>query len=344
VIHALVKKRYDFVDRVAVALFDPYSGNLKTFASSNVTVDPLERYEFSLPQARSLLETMVQGPRVVNDLSVFSEGTHDHTRRIQEFGFQASYTVPLLYDQAFWGFIFINSCQKDCFSEGVVEEMDVYCQLISNAVERDITSIRILNGALNLATEFLRAQNTGIASRMNRMTRITRLISKELVAAGKCEFDDETIERLSRFAAFHDIGKIAVPESILMKPERLTKQEFAVATVHSERGLEIIDSILKNFDLQSTPGIEMLRNIVLSHHEKLDGTGYPHRLQGDQIPIEVRIVAVADIYDALTSDRPYRSAHSSEESFNLLQKHARRLDADCLDALLRSREKLETGK
>lgn len=339
-IHALVRKRYDFVDRLAVALFDPCSGNLKTFVSSNVKEDPLERYEFSLPKAKSLLDTMVHGPRVINDLSVFSEGAHDHTRKIQESGFQASYTVPLLYDSAFWGFLFVNSFRKDCFSEAVVEEMDVYCQLIANAVELEIGSIRILNGALNLATDLLSVQNIGTAQRMNRMTRITRLISKELAAAGKCNFDDETIERLSRFAAFHDIGKIAVPESILMKPDGLTKQEFAVVTIHTEKGLEIIDSVLKNFDLQSTPGIDMLRNIVLSHHEKLDGSGYPHRLQGDQIPVEARIVAVADIYDALTSDRPHRSAFSSEEAFDLLQKQARRLDPDCLAALLRNRELL----
>jgi HD-GYP domain-containing protein (c-di-GMP phosphodiesterase class II) len=341
VIHTLVKRRFNFVDRIAVVLFDDYSSNLKTFISTNAKDDPLVRYEFSLAQARSLLETMVKGPRVVNDLSVFSKGAHEHTRRIQEFGFQASYTVPLFYDHVFRGFIFMNSNQKDCFSEEIVEEIDVYCHLISSAIERDISGIRTLNGALNLAAEFLRIQNTETESRMGRMTRITRLILEELVAAGKCKFDDEGIERLSRYAAFHDIGKVAVPESILMKPERLSMQEFAIASTHTERGLEIIDSIVKNFNLKSMSGIEVLRNIVLSHHERIDGSGYPFRLREEQIPIEARIVAVADIYDALTSNRPYRSAFTSEEAFALLHENARKLDADCLAALVRGREKLE---
>jgi HD domain-containing protein len=340
-IHALIKRRFNFVDRIAVVLFDSYSSSLKTYISSNSKDDPLLRYEFSLAQAQSLLETMVKGPRVVNDLSVFSKGAYDHTRRIQEFGFQASYTVPLLYEQVFWGFIFMNSYQKDCFSKETVEEMDVYCHLISSAIERDISGIRTLNGALNLAAEFLRVQNTETESRMGRMTRITRLILEELVAAGKQTFDDEAIERLSRFAAFHDIGKVAVPESILIKPERLSRQEFAIVSTHTERGLEITDSIVKNFNLKSMPGIEVLRNIVLSHHERMDGSGYPFRLREEQIPIEARIVAVADIYDALTSSRPYRAAFTNEEAFALLQEQERKLDADCLAALLRAREKLE---
>lgn len=335
-IHELLKRKFDFVDRIAIVRFDSSAGTLKAFISTNAKEDPLSRYEFSLAQAQSLLETMVKGPRVVNDLSVFSKGAHEHTKRIQEFGFQASYTIPLFHDQVFAGFIFMNSYQKDCFSNEVLEELDVYCYMISSVIERDISGIRTLNGALNLAADFLRAQDDETEMRMSRMTRITRLILHELVTAGKHRFDDETIERLSRFAAFHDIGKIAVPESILMKPERLTRREFAVASTHTERGLEIIDGIVKNFDLKSMPGIEMLRNIVLAHHERMDGTGYPFRMRADEIPMEARIVAVADMWNALTSNRPYRSAYSSEEAIDLLQEQAGKLDADCVAALLSS--------
>lgn len=339
-IHTVLRRRFNFIDRVAVTHFDPYSNQLHTFVSSNVKEDPMERYEFPMIKARSLLESMVKGPRVINDLSVLAGGEHEHTRVIREHGFQASYTVPLLYDHVFHGFIFLNSFQKNCFPDSILEEIDVYCHLIVSAVERDMRSNRILNSALSLATEFLKSRNAQLEARMPRMTYITRVIAEDLVAAGKCAFDRETVERLCRFAAFHDIGKMAIAESILLKEERLTVEEFAIITTHTEKGLEIIDSILKNFELQSTPGVEMLRNIVLSHHEKIDGSGYPHQLRGDQIPIEARIVAVADIYDALTSDRPHRFALSGEEAFARLEKLDSKLDADCLASIRRVQDKL----
>lgn len=340
-IHQWIRRRFNFVDRIAVAVFDPYTNRLKTYVSSNAKEDPLEHYEFPMIKARSLLESLVKGARVVNDLSVFSEGGHEHTRKIHEFGFQASYTIPLLHDQAFRGFIFLNSFQKNCFTEEVVEELDVYCHVISNSVERDLREILILDGALELVAGLLQSKITETEARRGHMARITRLITEELVAAGKCSFDDESIERVSRFAAFHDIGKLAVPEAVIMKPARLTTQEFAVVTLHAEKGLEIIDNILKSFNLQSAPGIQMLRNIVLSHHEKMDGSGYPKGLQGNKIPLEARIVAVADIYDAMTSDRPHRFPFSSEEAFEKIQKDTAKLDPDCVEAILRCREKLE---
>jgi HD-GYP domain-containing protein (c-di-GMP phosphodiesterase class II) len=340
-IHALIRHRFKFVDRIAVAVFDPYANRLKTYVSSNSKEDPLERYEFPLIRARSLLESLVKGPRVINDLSVFSEGRHEHTRRIYESGFQASYTVPLLHDQAFQGFIFLNSFQKNCFTEEVVEELDVYCYLIRGAVEQDLGSVSILDSALQLAAVLLESQATEPQARRGRMTRITRLVTEQLVAAGKCSFDEESIERIARFAAFHDIGKLAVPEAVLMKPERLTPQDFAIVIGHTEKGLEIVDSILKCFHLESAPGIQMLRNIVLSHHEKIDGSGYPHRLAGKKIPMEARIVTVADMYDALTSDRPHRFPLSSEEAFEVIQKQAEKLDPDCVAALVHVRDRLD---
>lgn len=340
-IHQWIRRRFNFVDRIAVAVFDPYSNRLKTYVSSNAKEDPLEHYEFPMIKARSLLESLVKGARVVNDLSIFSEGAHEHTQKIHEAGFQASYTIPLLHDQAFRGFIFLNSFQKNCFTEEVVEELEVYCHVISNAVERDLGDHLILDGALDLVAGLLQSRTTESQTPRGRMTRITRLMAEHLVAAGKCSFDEESIERLSRFAAFHDIGKLTVPEAVLMKPDRLTPAEFTVMQLHAEKGLEIVDSIVKSFRLESAPGIQMLRNIVLSHHEKMDGSGYPNELQGNKIPLEARIVAVADIYDAMTSDRPHRFPFSSEEAFEKIQKDTAELDPDCVEAIVQIREKLE---
>jgi len=337
-IHALIKKRFVFVDRIAIALYDSYSSNLKSFVSSGQKKDPLLRYEFPLVQALSLLESIVKGPRVVNDLSVFDHGKNEHTKRLREAGFQSSYTVPLVIADEFRGFIFLNSCEKDCFTEEVVAELDVYCSLITITVAQDFTKIVMLNGALKTAAELLRSWSSEIGGRMGRMSQISRWIGEELVAAGKYSFDAEWLEQLQHFSALHDIGKIAVPVSILMKQDRLSRHEFIVVMTHAEKGLEIVNTILSNFGLESMQGVQILKNIVLSHHEKMNGSGYPFRLHGNKIPIEARIVAVADTYDALTSERSYRPAFSSQDAFDMIEKQSKKLDPDCVAALSRCKE------
>jgi putative two-component system response regulator len=112
---------------------------------------------------------------------------------------------------------------------------------------------------------------------------------------------EERVTLLRRAAPLHDLGKIGIPDSILLKPGPLTPAEFEVMKAHTTIGARLLEG-------GATPLIQMAQTIALSHHEKWNGTGYPNALQGDAIPVEARIVAVADFFDALTHDRPYRSA------------------------------------
>lgn len=113
----------------------------------------------------------------------------------------------------------------------------------------------------------------------------------------------------------HDVGKIAIPDSILMKPGRLTDEEFELMKTHTIRGAEIIDKIFLTDD-------EVFKKycyeIALYHHEKYDGKGYPEHLKGEQIPISAQIVSIADVYDALTSERVYKAAFSYEKAYLMI--------------------------
>lgn len=117
----------------------------------------------------------------------------------------------------------------------------------------------------------------------------------------------DRVELLLRAARLHDVGKIAIPDGILMKPGKLTPEEFAVVKRHTQAGAELLSG-------SRSPLIRLAEQIALTHHERWDGTGYPHGLAGETIPLESRILAVADAFDALTHDRSHRKAVTGDEA------------------------------
>ena len=134
------------------------------------------------------------------------------------------------------------------------------------------------------------------------------------------------VEIVARAGLLHDIGKIGVPEAVLRKPGPLTREEWALMRRHPVIGAQIVAP----FEF-FTAGATVIRH----HHERIDGSGYPDGLAGDAIPVGARIVAVADVYDALTSDRPYRAAMTRDETLAVLRDQAGRgLDAAIVDAFI----------
>lgn len=143
------------------------------------------------------------------------------------------------------------------------------------------------------------------------------------------------------YSPLHDIGKIGIPDSILRKPGKLDDAEFKVMMTHPEKGSEIINTILKDFGLGTFGHVYIMRNIAEYHHEAIDGSGYPKGLKGDEIPIEARISAVADIFDALTTRRTYKAPWSNEEAFTMLGRLTdTKLDRDCVEAMLKNIDKI----
>ncbi len=155
-----------------------------------------------------------------------------------------------------------------------------------------------------------------------RMARYSRFIAEALgLPQDRCDL-------IEAAAPMHDIGKIGMPDNILLKPGKLSLDEFDVMKAHPLVGYQI---------LQNSPSkyLSLGADIALGHHEKYDGSGYPYGIKGDKIPLEARIVSVADVYDALTSNRPYKKRWTSDESLSyLIAQKGSHFDPDCVDAFV----------
>ncbi len=339
--HSAVQETFPFIARIAIALYDPQTHVLKTYLHSSGEDNPLENYETSLEDAPSLKHILEVGrPRVINNMLTFENGIHEHTRRLGRQGYAASYTLPIYHNGAFIGFLFFNSYQTEVFSEIVLREIDLYGHMIAMMIVNELTSIRTLSAALRTTSHLTHIRDPETGSHLDRMSRYSRLIAMEL--AKTHQLDDDYIEHLFMFAPLHDIGKIGIPDKILLKPGPLTADERETMKTHARLGRDIIDKLLANFMLEGFHHVEVLRNIAEFHHEAINGTGYPSGKFGDEIPLEARIIAVADVFDALTSKRPYKEAWSNADAFATLKQLAgETLDAACVNALMTRQDDIE---
>ena len=339
--HKVIQEKFPFIARIALAIYDPETKVLKTYLHSSGEDRPLYNYQALLDDAPSLIEILKKGkPRVVNNLVTFEHSEHEHAQRIGQQGYAASYTMPMLHNGEFVGFLFFNSYEMDVFTEHALRDIDVYGHLIALMVINELTTLKILNAAVKTSAHITHMRDPETGSHLDRMSRFSRLIAKAL--ADKYDLDDEYIEHVFMFAPLHDIGKIAIPDAILLKPDQLDESERQIMNTHSQKGRAMIDEIIEEFGLDWINQVNILRNIAEYHHEAVNGTGYPSGKTRDDIPLEARIVAVADVFDALTSRRPYKDAWSNEDAFASLRELAgEKLDRDCVKALIDQSDEVE---
>lgn len=193
---------------------------------------------------------------------------------------------------------------------------------LQGEVERRLTEINRLQDASIFAMVSLaefRDECTGYHIR--RTQEYVRLLATELAAtpAMAALLSDDYIEQMAKSAPLHDIGKIAIPDHILLKPGKLTEEEFAVMRTHSLRGYDILQRAGQQMGERGV-FLELAMEIARHHHEKWDGSGYPDRLAGAAIPLSARIMALADVYDALITRRPYKEALSHAAASDIIFK------------------------
>ena len=336
VIHEVLQKRCSGIDRISVALYDKLTLSLKTYIASPAAESPLKNYEVVLDEESSLCEIARHAtPRIVNDLRVYDDHDSIHSRAILGHGFASSYTHPIYHNKELTGFVFFNSFHNRYFRERVLQQVEIFVHLLSEMILADLAATRALVAAMRTSISVMHKHDPETRNHLERMSRYTRLIANCLAKKGLEPLDDEQVEQIAHFTLLHDVGKIGISERILQKPGKLDQEERDVMNTHTMLGRQIIDHLISHFGFEQIPYIDYLRHITEEHHEAMDGSGYPRGLSGREISLEARIVAASDIFDALTTQRPYKDLWSNEHAFAMLQLLSiDKLDKGCVDALL----------
>lgn len=169
-----------------------------------------------------------------------------------------------------------------------------------------------LVNALSSVVEFRSLESGEHVKRVQRLTYI--ILQKWVKLHPECGYTEYDITQMANAAALHDIGKIAIPDNILLKPGKLTGEEFKIMKTHTTKGCEI----LERFKMEDSDYYRYCYDICRYHHERYDGRGYPDGLAGDDIPLWAQIVSVVDVYDALISPRVYKAAFGVDEAFRMI--------------------------
>ena len=207
--------------------------------------------------------------------------------------------------------------------------------------ERQLNLTIMLDVLKNSLADIVESRDENTGEHILKTATYVRIIAEKLLQEGVFadELNEDFIERIVKSAPLHDIGKIHVPDAILNKPGKLTAEEFEIMKTHTVEGGKIIEHIIK-----LTPDPQYLmdaRDIAMYHHERWSGGGYPEGIAGDDIPLSARIMAVADVFDALVSDRAYKKGFPLEKAFAIIREESgTHFDQRIVDAFFAASEEI----
>lgn len=204
--------------------------------------------------------------------------------------------------------------------------------LESKVEKRTRSLIKTRNAVTFGLAKLAESRDNDTGEHLDRISKYVTILAEELESKIP-SIDHEFIAMLGIASSLHDVGKVGIPDLILLKPGRLTDEERRVMELHAGIGADCLSAIQRK--LGDDDFLEMAQNIARSHHERWDGTGYPDRLHATKIPQEARIVSVADVYDALRSNRPYKKGFTHEKSRNIIvEGRGTQFDPMIVDAFL----------
>ena len=229
------------------------------------------------------------------------------------------------------------------FSEPVLLNR-IKCHLNIDEIIRERTAqlVRLQNSIVNTMANIVESRDQNTGGHIERTTYYTKVLLEEMLK--RKIYMEEIIfwdvEQIVSSARLHDLGKVAISDIILNKPGKLSEEEFKIMKTHALEGTKIIEQMENNADGESF--LHNAKLVITYHHERWDGTGYPYGLNGTDIPLLGRIMAVVDVYDALTTERPYKRKFSSEEAYNIITlESGTHFDPKIVDTFVEIKERIE---
>lgn len=252
------------------------------------------------------------------------------------------------------GYVYIVLLTNNTSSESIISGLQAGAdEFVGKPVNTQELLARMRAGARVLSLEtreivifalakLAESRDIETARHLERVQIYSRLLSQKLALTPKysSQIDAEFIRLVYQTSPLHDIGKVGIPDGVLLKPGRLSVQEYEVMKTHAQLGADTLDAALQRYP--DARFLRIARDIAAAHHERYDGLGYPHGISGEDIPLCARIVALADVYDALTSKRIYKEAYSHEYARDVIfAESGKQFDPDVVDAFMVSEREFD---
>lgn len=282
-------------------------------------------------------------PRIINDYELYFEhrAINTYSRILLDNGIKASITLPLKVNQKNIGFIFFSSNFRNIYKTKHVKFLEMVGNAVAVSFEKNIFVDDLLYSSVLALAKLAEARDEDTGTHLTRMKNYVMLLTKLMKNHEdfKDQINPQFLVDIEKFSPMHDIGKVGVPDGILLKPGKLTPEEFEDMKHHTVFGANVLREAEENLKQNSRSLFSMGIDIAHAHHEKWDGSGYPRGLSQEDIPLAARIVALADVLDALLSKRPYKKAFSFDESVEIIiQGRGKHFDPRIVDIFIENIE------
>jgi len=318
-------ERYQHVlpcDRFSLAIYHSTQNNLVAFHATVRGNQPVFLQKgFCQKLSETSLSKIIDQRipyRIINNLE---ERKSQSCELLLTEGIRSNITVPIIINQRLFGFLFFAHRQKHVYTD----DMGKVASLVGNIIRSRVFYSYAIQKTLSVfgdgIVNIVEFKDDETADHTRRVSLYSELIANTLRDQGR--ISPQKADEIREYAPLHDIGKIGIPDTVLLKPAKLTPEEWTIMKQHPIIGGRLIKNA--NQQLINLMGFGLLHtayNLIIDHHEWWDGTGYPQGKRGMDISIEGQVVAIADVFDALSTKRPYKPAFSIEQSLSMLQEQA----------------------
>lgn len=243
-------------------------------------------------------------------------------KKIVNEGIRSNLMIPLQLGDGLFGIVFLSSKERDFFNSSHIALANQLVYEIKDLLNRSFFTKVIFTKMMKSFSEMVDRNESGEKSHLSKIAAYSVVIASGLEKSQipGYKLSKKDVLEIERNVPAHDIGKVGLPDKILTKPGKLTEEEMALVKLHTNVGADIFKSIREDLKMFDTDFFKMAEEIVRHHHERWDGSGYPYGLRETEIPLVARIVAIADVFDTLTTEKAYKKAYTFEASVDMINQ------------------------